>query len=344
MLYMGENVMLYNKLGKTELNVSVIGFGGIPIQRITEIEASAVIKKAEELGINFIDSAKGYTVSEEYIGKALEGRRDKWILATKSMARTKAGMEADIQSSLENLKTDYIDLYQIHNVKDMETYKQIFKENGAVNALIEAKSSGKIGHIGITAHTLTTLEAAIESEIFETIMYPYNIIENQAEDLFERANKRNIGIIAMKPLAGGVITDGRLAVKYIINNSNVTIALPGMESIDEVVQNCSAIDKTTSLTEEELINCEQIRNKLGQTFCRRCGYCQPCTKGIDIPYSFILKGYHDDYDLKEWALDRYKAMPAHASDCIECGICQTRCPYDLPIIQKLKEVKNSLGY
>lgn len=336
--------MLYKKLGKTDLTVSNIGFGGIPIQRITSEEAIKVIRKAEELGINFIDSAKGYTVSEAYIGKALEGHRDKWILATKSMARTYKAMEADIISSLENFKTDYIDLYQLHNVKDMDTYRQIFEEDGAVKALVDAKKTGKVRHIGITAHSMTTLEAAIESEIFETIMYPYNIIENQAEKLFERAYKCNIGIIAMKPLAGGVISDGMLAMKYIINNSNITIALPGMESIDEVIQNCSAAEDIATLTEHEMDVCNKIREELGQTFCRRCGYCQPCTKGIDIPNIFVFKGYYDNYDLKDWALGRYKVMSAHASDCIECGNCEKKCPYDLPIIEKLKRVKETFGY
>lgn len=336
--------MEYRRLGKTELMVSAIGFGGIPIQRVNCDAAKEVIIRAEELGINFIDTARGYTVSEEYIGEALEGRRDKWIIATKSMARTKEAMEKDIEISLKNLKTDYIDLYQIHNVKELDTYKQILDENGAVTALLEAKKAGKIGHIGITAHTMDALKVAVASEVFETIMYPYNIIENQAEGLFETAKKLDIGIIAMKPLAGGALTDGALAMKYILNNDNITLAIPGMGNIQELEQNCSALNGDKKLTAEEIKKCRSIAEEMGQVFCRRCGYCAPCPKGIDIPFSFILKAYYDNYDLKDWAHERYKSMGSHAENCEACGICEKRCPYDLPIRNMIKDVKDTFGY
>lgn len=336
--------MIYRQLGKTGLTVSAVGFGGIPIQRLTEQEAARVIHCAEEQGINFIDSAKGYTVSEAYIGKALAGRRNRWILATKSMAKTKEAMEQDIKSSLKEMRTDYIDLYQLHNPKDRDVYQQILAEDGALQALLEAKQAGLIGHIGITAHSLDILEEALNNDVFETIMYPYNIIENQAEGLFEKAFSKNVAVLTMKPLAGGVISEGSLAMKFNLSNPHITVALPGMESIDEVMQNCSAASEKPGLSPAELEQCNEIRNQLGQDFCRRCGYCQPCTQGIDIPYSFILKGYHDNYDLKDWALGRYQAMTAHASDCVACGSCEKRCPYNLPIIEKLKGVKESLGY
>lgn len=336
--------MIYNKLGKTDLNVSRIGFGGIPIQRVSEEEAVKIIHKAEELGINFIDSARGYTVSENFIGKALEGRRNKWIIATKSMARTKEAMAKDIDVSLNNLRTDYIDLYQVHNVKEVETYHQIISDDGALSALNDAKKSGKIGHIGITAHTMEALRVAIEDGIFETIMYPYNIVENQAEDLFKRAGELNIGVIAMKPLAGGSITNGPLAMKYILSNKNISIAIPGIGSIEELEQNCSVSDGEIYFSDEEKMECNKIVENIGQTFCRRCGYCAPCPKGIDIPFCFILKLYNDNYDLRDWALDRYKAISSHAGDCEECGLCEGRCPYDLPIRNMLKDVNKAFGY
>jgi len=336
--------MLYKRLGKTNLRVSTIGFGGIPIQKINEAEAKEVIIRAEELGVNFIDTARGYTVSEEYIGNALHGRRDKWIIATKSMARSKEAMEKDIEISLKNLRTDYIDLYQIHNIKELDAYNQVLAEDGAVAALIEAKKAGKIGHIGITAHTMTALEVAIESEVFETIMYPYNIIENQAEKLFEKAKKLDIGIIAMKPLAGGALTDGTLAMKYILKNENITLAIPGMGGIKELEENCNAAKSNVKLTAKELEQCLNIAKEMGQTFCRRCGYCAPCPKKIDIPFSFIVKAYHENYDLKDWAKERYKSMASTAGDCSECGDCEKACPYNLPIRSMLKEVKNTFGY
>lgn len=336
--------MMYEVLGSTGLKVSRIGFGGIPIQRISCDEAKKVINRACELGINFIDTAKGYTVSEQYIGDALEGIRDKWIIATKSMSRTKDAMAKDIDSSLVALKTDYIELYQIHNVKLMEEYKKVTGEGGALEALVEAKSAGKIGHIGITAHSMDTLKVAIESGLFETIMYPYNIVENQAEELFKRAKELNIGVIAMKPMAGGNLTNGTLAMRYILQNGNITCAIPGMGTVKEVEENVMAAEDGRPLTVDEKAECAAITKKLGKVFCRRCGYCAPCPQKIDIPGCFIMKAYYDNYNLKDWALDRYKAMAGHASDCKKCGLCETRCPYSLPIRKMLEGVKDSLGY
>ena len=336
--------MLFKRLGRTDLKVSAVGFGGIPIQKVNAEDAAKVIHKAEEFGVNFIDTARGYTVSEEFIGEALKGRRDKWIIASKSMARTKDAMLGDVDISLKNLKTDYIDLYQLHNIKEMETYHQVMEENGALAALQQAQKAGKIGHIGITAHTMDALELAIESGAFSTIMYPYNIVENQAEKLFERAKKLDIGVIAMKPMAGGALTDGVLAMKYILKNENITLAIPGMATVEELEQNCSVANGNLELSKIELETCMNIANELGQDFCRRCGYCTPCPKGIDIPFSFIVKAYYDNYDLKDWAEGRYKAMANHAGDCEECGLCEQKCPYNLKIRKKIKGVKDTFGY
>lgn len=148
----------------------------------------------------------------------------------------------------------------------------------------------------------------------------------------------------MKPMAGGALTKGSLAMKYIMNNENITIAIPGMGSIEELEDNCKAANNNEELTPEDLKECDDIAQKLGQEFCRRCGYCAPCPKGIDIPFNFIVKAYHENYDLKDWAKDRYKGMGSHAGDCGDCGICEAKCPYDLPIRNMLKEVKNTFGY
>ncbi|SHF38166.1 aldo/keto reductase [Caloramator proteoclasticus] len=334
--------MKKRRLGKTNIMVSEVGFGGIPIQRITQREAEKVIKFAVEGGINFIDTARGYGVSEEYIGNALLGIREKVYIASKSMARTKDAMKEDIERSLKNLRTDYIDLYQLHNVKDEETLKQVMTEGGALEALLEAKNSGKILHIGITSHSLDLLKKILEYDVFETIMYPYNIVEDQAEKLFEEAKERDIGVIAMKPLAGGALEDSELAISYILNNKNISTVIPGMDSIEQVKQNISAVD--IEFNDEMMKKCKEIKEKYTQSFCRRCGYCMPCPQGIDIPFSFILKGYYDRYDLKAWATERYTAMKRHASDCIKCGLCETKCPYNLKIRDMLREVVESFGF
>lgn len=336
--------MFYKRLGKTDLKVSAIGFGGIPVQRVSKEEAINVISRASELGINYIDTARGYSVSEEYIGEALRGSRDKWIIATKSMARTKELMEKDIETSLQNLQTNYIDLYQIHNPKDEAVLKAVIGEGGALEALLEAKNQGKIKHIGVTIHSIDALKYAVECGVFETVMFPYSLVETQAEEVFKRAKELDLGIIAMKPMAGGAITDASLAMRFILQNEDVTVAIPGMADLKEVEQNAAAANEFKPLSEEELEKCREIAKGLGTTFCRRCGYCGPCTKGLDIPMHFILKLYVENYDLKDWALERYKGMQFHAEDCIECGKCETKCPYNLPIRDMLKEVRKTFKF
>ena len=335
--------MEYRILGKTGLKVSVIGFGGIPVQRITKEEAIKVIERAEELGINFIDTARGYGISEVFIGEALKGRREKWIIASKTMARDKATMKTEIDISLNNLNTDYIDLYQFHNVRTMEDYEKILSENGAYAALQEAKLVEKVRHIGITSHSIDVLKIAVESHKFDTIMYPYNIVETQADELFKRASELNIGVIAMKPMAGGALTDGTIAMKFVLENKCVTIAIPGMASIKEVEENSKVGNNFLPLTIEEREKATKDASELGEEFCRRCGYCAPCPQEIDIPTVFVVSGYKERYDLATWAEERYHAMKKTAKDCVECGACEEKCPYNLPIRKMLKVVKKTFN-
>ena len=334
--------MEYKVLGKTGLRVSVMGFGGIPIQRIDAAGTKPLIHRLMEAGVNYIDTARGYTVSEEYLGEALEGIRQNFILATKSMARDKASMEKDVATSLKNLRTDYIDLYQIHNPNAAQL-EQVMAPGGALEALVEAREAGKIGHIGITLHAVDLFEKALELPWVETIMFPYNIVETQAEELIAKCAEKNIGFIAMKPLAGGAIEDGRLAMRYICANPAVTVAIPGMADMAEVEQNLAAAEDHSPLNDQELAAMEAIRKELGTNFCRRCNYCQPCSAGINISGAFLFEGYHNRYGLQGWAKDRYLALPKTASDCVDCGLCEERCPYHLPIRQMLKNVANVFG-
>ena len=334
--------MEYRVLGKTGLKISRMGFGGIPIQRIDAEGTKVLVHQMLEAGINYIDTARGYTVSEEYLGYALEGIRDKFIIATKSMSRTKEAMAADIEISLKNLRTDYIDLYQVHNATP-EQVEQVMAPGGALEALLEAKAAGKIGHIGLTAHSLETFKMALDLPWVETFMFPYNIVETQAEKLIAECAKRNIGFIDMKPLAGGAIEDATLALRYICANDAVTVVIPGMADPKELVQNLAAVNDTTPLTNEEKAAFLEVRNQLGTNFCRRCNYCQPCTAGVNISGCFLFDGYHQRYGLADWAKGRYDAMPKHASDCIGCGACEDRCPYNLPIREMLKKVAEHFG-
>ena len=334
--------MEYRELGKTGLQISRLGFGGIPIQRIDAEGTKALVPHLLEHGINYIDTARGYTVSEEYLGYALEGVREKFILATKSMARTKEAMAADIDVSLKNLRTDHIELYQIHNpsAADLEKVQQ---PGGALEALREAKQAGKIGHIGVTLHAVELFEKAVTYDWVETIMFPYNLVETQAAELIKECSRRGIGFIAMKPLAGGAIDDATLAIRFLACDPDVTVAIPGMAEIPEIAQNVAAMNDTAPLSAEELQKIEEIRQGLGTQFCRRCNYCAPCTAGIPISAAFLMEGYYSRYDLKEWAVKRYDGLSGHASDCVDCGVCESRCPYNLPIRQMLKKVVATFG-
>lgn len=334
--------MEYRVLGKTGLKISRLGFGGIPIQKTTAEDTKTLLRHLMQQGVNYIDTARAYTVSEEYIGYAIEGVRNQFVLATKSMARTAEQMAADIDISLKLLRTDYIDLYQVHNpsAKDLE---QVMAPGGAVEALKAAKAAGKIGHIGVTLHSAELFEKALEYDWVETIMFPYNIVETQGETLIAQCAKKNIGFIAMKPLAGGAIDDAATAIRFIVSNPGVTVVIPGMATLSEADQNIRAAADTAPLTEQELIKAEQIRKELGSNFCRRCNYCAPCAAGINIPVMFLLEGYYNRYDLKDWAKARYAGTAQKASACIGCGACETRCPYHLPIREMMKKVSALLG-
>ena len=331
--------MEYRALGRTGLQISPMGLGGIPVQRIDAEGTKQLLQKLVVAGVNYIDTARGYTVSEEYIGYGLEGIRDKFVLATKSMARTREAMAADIDISLKNLRTDYIDLYQVHNPgpKDLET---VIAPGGALEALLEARQAGKIGHIGITLHSADMFQKALELSWVETIMFPYNLVETQGEDLIRICGQKGIGFIAMKPLAGGAIEDATLALRFIGQNSNVSVVIPGMAEEKELQQNLAAVADTTPLSLEEKQKINRLRSTLGTQFCRRCNYCAPCPMGIGIPGIFVLEGYFSRYNLQDWALTRYNGTPVKASACIGCGACEARCPYQLPIRKMLKNVVN----
>ena len=329
-------------LGKTGLQIAPIGFGGIPIQRITAEETVKLFDLMIEKGINYLDTARGYTVSESYIGEAIKGRRDKFVLATKSMSRDYEGMKRDIGISLNNLQTNYIDLYQVHN-PNMEQLEAVCAEGGALSALLEAKENGLIGHIGITAHSLAVFEKALDLPWVETIMFPYNIVETQGRELIARCLQQNIGFIAMKPLAGGAIEDGSIAMRYLLADPAVSVIIPGMQSAAEVEQNVAAAENNAPLSADEIAKIEEIRASLDHNFCRRCNYCAPCTVGINIPSVFLFAGYLERYGPEDWAKDRYNSMPVTASACIECGVCETRCPYELPIRKMLKTAAEEFG-
>lgn len=214
---------------------------------------------------------------------------------------------------------------------------------GALEALLEAKAAGKIGHLGFTTHSVDAFARALELDWVETVMFPYNIVESQGAELMERARAKGVGFINMKSLAGGAIEDAALALRFASSNPNVTVVLPGMYAPEEVAENAAAVSGASPLTARELERAEEIRRELGNNFCRRCNYCAPCTAGISIPNVFLFQGYLRRYGLEDWARGRYGALAAKAGDCVACGACEERCPYQLPIREMLKGAAKDFG-
>lgn len=327
------------RLGSTGLMVSVIGFGGIPIQRKSSEEVIEIFGELIKNGINFIDTARGYTVSEELIGKALKVHgRENFIIATKSMDRTSEGLLKEFKISMRNLDIDFIDLFQFHNVKTEEEYEKLIGENGGYSAALKLKEEGLIKHLGITSHNKDLLEKIIESGLFETIQFPYNAVETQAEEHLKLASEKDMGVIIMKPLAGGAIMNKNLALRFAFEKDFITSLIPGMDSVEQVSENADIGLNFIPLNDEEKEVLNREVEELGSHFCRRCGYCAPCSIGIDIPTNFLMEGYYTRYNLKEWATERYNSLEPNAGDCIKCGDCEPRCPYDLKIMSMLDEV------
>ena len=324
-------------LGNTGMEVSVIGFGGISIQHVSEEEAINIILECKKQGINFIDTARAYTISEKYIGKGLkEAGRENFYIATKAMERDYDSMKSSIEGSLNDMDIDCIDLYQIHNVGSKQQFDTIFSENGALKALVEAKEQGLIKHIGITGHIRELLIEAIDNYEFETVQFPFNPVEPQGTELLLKALKKGMGTIAMKPIAGGTFDYPFLSLKYIMNSGLITVAIPGMDTIEQVIENARAGRDAEPLTkdEQEIINKEV--ETLGTEFCRRCGYCKPCPEGIDIPNIFVFENYVIRYNIPEYGKLKYDTLEVKADECVRCRTCESRCPYNLPIVEKLK--------
>ncbi len=339
--------MKYRRLGRTNIEVFPIAFGGIPIQRISEEEAIRVVRRAIELGVNLIDTARGYRDSEIKIGKAIKGINKKVYISSKSPNRTKDGIYEDIKISLKNLEVEKIDIYHLHGVNDKESFNKVFSSDGAYYGLLKAKEEGLIDFIAVSSHSTDLLEELIATDRFDVVQLCYNFIETKVEEkIFSMALERDIGIIAMKPIGGGVLPNPKLALKFVLQKEFI-IPDPGMETIEEVEENVKIAMDPSPLTYEEWEEIERTRKELGQIFCRRCDYCQPCPQGIPISViiradSFIKRLSRDNIS-SGWFYDAY----LKAQNCTRCGKCLPRCPYGLPIPDLIEEniklVKEYLG-
>jgi len=323
------------KFGKSGLEVSELGFGGIPIIRLDTRTAVKVLRRAYERGITFYDTANAYRDSEDKIGRAFSGMRDKIVIATKTIMRDGPTALAHLENSLRMLRTDYIDLYQLHQIAQEKDWDAVCAPGGALEVLTKAKQEGKIRWIGVTSHNLAMAVRLVQTGLFSSIQFPFNFIEDAAQhQLFPEALKLGMGILAMKPFAGGMINHAGVAFKFLRQFPEV-LPLPGFDSehgVDEVV---SFYEAPNIVDQEDLQRMENFRKELGKQFCRRCEYCQPCSQGVMITPAMGYKIVASRMS-PAVAVEFSRAAMDSVKLCIECGECEERCPYELPIQEMLK--------
>ncbi|MDO9515354.1 MAG: aldo/keto reductase [Syntrophales bacterium] len=324
-------------LGKTGIKVSRLGFGGIPIQRVSEKEAVDTVIHAIGRGVDFIDTSRAYTTSETRIGIALRETGKDVVLATKSQQHSANKMRRDIEISLKELQREKIELYQCHFIRDFDTYKKVTSKGGALEGLLKARDEGLIEHIGITSHSLDVLNRVIDDGLFETIMVCYSFLETKAEEnVIPKALASDIGVIVMKAFSGGVIDNSRLALKYALALEG-TVVIPGVETKELFDENWGVFVDDLALDRKEREEIKAIQGEFDKQFCRRCDYCQPCPEGIPIQHVIGIKSMVKRIGpgiLKEgWP----KFAIEQARGCTECGECMERCPFELPIPELIKK-------
>ncbi len=374
--------MQYREFGSTGIRISALGFGAMRLPeieengtyRVDEERALAVITRAFELGVNYIDTAYGYCHgnSEIVVGKALKGWRDKVYLSTKIptwLVKDRGDYRRFLEEQLRKLDVDYIDFYHFHALNQERWENYVLKYN-LLDEAQKAKEEGLIKHISFSFHDRPeVLKQLVDVGIFSSLLCQYNLLDRVNEEAIAYAQKKGVGVVVMGPVAGGRLAasspviqrllEGRtvstpeLALRFVLANKNVSCALSGMNTIEMVEQNAAAASLDTPLTEEELerINKAMEENqRLADLYCTGCDYCMPCPNGVNIPLNFRLMNYHRVYGLTEYAREQYKKIGTveelkgkRAEDCIECGICETKCPQKIEIRKQLRETAAALG-
>ena len=359
--------MQKRRLGRTNLQVSIVGFGGTWISELPKPEAVGVVQKAFESGINYFDTARWDGDSEEKLGTALKTVRDQCVIATKTGSRTKKESLKDFKNSLKLLQTDHVDIIQLHGIDDEKTLAKAMGPDGALQTCKEAQKEGLADFIGITGHKPRVLTKAIQTGEFDTVLVPLNFVTRQTEEeLLPTAKAIDVGVIAMKPLSAktsnlitclyqpslSLVSDdpelkallgqtkeemvGSL-LKYDLSK-DISVAIPGLRSATEV-ETAAKVGRTyQGLTEQER---KRFDFQLG-TYCRDCGLCMPCPEKINIPATLRFDTFYSVYGLKNWASRLYGGLEAKADKCTSCGECQQKCPYKLAIVSMLKEANEKL--
>jgi uncharacterized protein len=324
------------RLGRTNLFVTRLGWGGIPVQRVSEKEGVAVIRAAIEMGVDLFDTARAYTNSERRIGLALQKADRPVVLSTKSAVKTERIYE-EVHESLKQLRVKKIDIYHLHNVADIEDYNKMMEPGGAYQGLKRAQEEGLIGHIGISSHNLAVLERAIEEGQIEIIMACYSFLEpDAAQKIFPMAKARDVGVLAMKAFSGGVIEEAGPALRFVLQTPEI-VPIPGSETLERVRENWKVFVEEGPLTEKDQERIEALRKQFNRQFCRRCDYCQPCSEGIRIQLAVGLKSVIKRFGRMAQELKWMTDLIEKARNCSECGNCLPRCPYQLPIPDLIKK-------
>ena len=314
------------RLGKTEIVVNKNGFGALPIQRISDEDAVYLLRKAYDGGIRFFDTARAYSDSEHKLGLAFEGIREKMYIATKSGAQNGEAMREDLKKSLENLKTDYIDIYQFHNPAFCPKPGD---DSGLYDAAMEAKKEGKIRHIGITNHRLTVAREAIDSGLYETLQFPFCYLATEKEEeLVEGCRKADMGFIAMKALSGGLITCSEAAYAHSAQYDNV-LPIWGVQKESELDEFLSYVTNPPVMTQELEKLIEKDKAALAGDFCRGCGYCMPGPAGIEINNCARMALLLRRSPSAGWLTEEAKAKMMKIENCLHCNQCKSKCPYGL---------------
>ena len=325
-------------LGRTGITVPQNAFGALPIQRVDLSTAVGLLRRAYEGGMRFFDTARAYSDSEEKVGAAFAGMREKVYIATKTQAKNAEDFWKDLHTSLRMLNTDYIDLYQLHCVP------KCFRPgdgSGLYEAMLEAKAQGLIRHIGITAHLIGVAEEIVASGLYETLQFPFSYISSERDIALVRAcEAAGMGFIAMKGLAGGLLTNADACMAFVSQFE----ALPiwGVQRTEELEQWLSFFEKTPAMTDDLLAVIEADQKALAGNFCRGCGYCAPCTVGIVINQCARMSQMVRRAPSAAWLSPHWQAEMEKIDDCLDCGLCMTRCPYGLEIPTLLR--KNLADY
>lgn len=321
-------------LGSTGIVVAQNQFGALPIQRISKDEAVALVRRAYDGGMRFFDTARAYSDSEEKLGAAFDGMRDKVYIASKTMAKTPEEFWKQLDTSLANLRTDYLDLYQFHCVDQVWAPGD---GTGMHECMLQAKEQGKIRHIGVTAHKLEVAFDLVNSGLYETLQYPFSYLASEREhELVALCKQKNVGFLAMKGMAGGLITRSDAAMAYLAQFDNV-MPIWGIQRESELDEWLSYFKETPQMTPELQAFVAQERKDLAGNFCRGCGYCLPCTADIMINQCARMSLMLRRAPSKAWLTPKMQVEMAKIENCTECGVCMTRCPYGLDIPNLLKQ-------